>query len=119
MVGLLAWSLIIQYMVFSPGWDLVHSRVHREVEVTHFEKDEANACHRSIFHGEKDDHQGHIVQHVHCSSCHLAPHPVLSIDLVADEIRRPDSTLIISFSGRETQAGGYAQKSPRAPPFIV
>ena len=70
---LLVFSLLLLYVFSYFSFELIHQFEHsHEYEALHTEENEKEACHRAVFHFEKDacDHKTHVTSlEKHCDLC--------------------------------------------------
>jgi hypothetical protein len=67
--------LLSLYLLGATELSGVHEFIHSDEHVSHSNADEANACHRAVFHNEKEacSHKTHVTQKSECSLCDHVP----------------------------------------------
>jgi hypothetical protein len=96
--------------------ELLHADDHK---ITHLQSDEADGCHRAIYHNDKDgcEHKNHISTNHHCQLCDL----ILTTDQEAESnLPEKDSqhiTVHKSFCQYSTETIPAAIRQSRAPPI--
>lgn len=69
--AVLALLLISSYLVGNVRSSVLHLVGHAHEVEHHTAENEADACHRAIYHGEPDQHEQHLTKHEVCALCDL------------------------------------------------
>ena len=73
--GMLALAVLSLYLISSTELSSIHELIHADEHVSHSASDESNACHRAVYHNQKDacSHKSHISAKAKCSLCDHIP----------------------------------------------
>lgn len=115
-------SLLLLYALGSSNFQFFHSLLHEHLATElHTDQNEADPCHITLYHQDRDggcDHDSHIVKHESCSLCHAQVPPAQIVEASLVPLPRTCSLHYFNLIAVYTEGIDF-QPSGRAPPTSV